>query len=70
MSQELEKKMGAKVYSLAMDSGENPVSFAVLFAHFLSKKKKKIQEKDEQGCRNSNNCYFFLKALAMCQIMF
>lgn len=44
MSQELEKKMGAKVYSLAMDSGENPVSFAVLFAHFLSKKKKNTRE--------------------------
>lgn len=54
--------MGAEVYSLAMDPGENPVSFAVLFAHFFLKKKK-IQEKDEQGCRNSNNCYFFFKHL-------
>lgn len=32
--------MGAEVYSLAMDPGENPVSFAVLFAHFFLKKKK------------------------------
>lgn len=54
--------MGAKVYSLAMDPGENPVSFAVLFAHFLSKKKK-YKRRMNRDVETQITATFFLKHL-------